>query len=270
MKKKSILSALLAFTVLLSLTTPAMAATKESKSVTTFNGTVTISNVIKVSDPYTDKSFNMSKVDKLLEVSDEHRSGNDNTELYFCDAAPVTVTFNKAKAIDGYNDYGINGYQVYYENDTYEPKFDISRYNVTIFDYYIEDDVTTEAFNGTVTLSKPGTYYFYLTNYSFLGEDCDVGFYIVVGGDTAAKKVTSIKLNKTTATLAKGKTVTLKATVKPADASNTKVTWTSSNTKVATVDKNGKVKAVGKGTATITCKAADGSGKKATCKITVK
>ena len=47
------------------------------------------------------------------------------------------------------------------------------------------------------------------------------------------------------------------------------VEWSSSNTKVATVDQNGLVKAVGKGTATITCKALDGSNKKATVKVTV-
>ena len=53
----------------------------------------------------------------------------------------------------------------------------------------------------------------------------------------------------------------------PADTTD-KVTWNSSDKKVATVDKNGKVKALKKGTATITVKTA--SGKKATCKITVK
>ena len=45
--------------------------------------------------------------------------------------------------------------------------------------------------------------------------------------------------------------------------------FTSSNPKVATVKEDGTVKAVGKGSATITCQALDGSGKKATCKVTV-
>ena len=49
----------------------------------------------------------------------------------------------------------------------------------------------------------------------------------------------------------------------------TAVKWTSSNTKVATVGQDGLVSAVGKGTATITCAAQDGSGKKATVKVTV-
>ncbi|WP_051226522.1 S8 family serine peptidase [Butyrivibrio sp. MC2013] len=45
--------------------------------------------------------------------------------------------------------------------------------------------------------------------------------------------------------------------------------WTSSNSKVATVT-DGKITAVGKGTATITAAAKDGSGKKAKIKVTVK
>ena len=45
--------------------------------------------------------------------------------------------------------------------------------------------------------------------------------------------------------------------------------WSSSNTKVAAVDTDGLVTAVGKGSAAITCKAMDGSGKSAKCTVTV-
>ena len=83
-------------------------------------------------------------------------------------------------------------------------------------------------------------------------------------------KVKSIKLSKTSAAVFKWKTVQLKATVTPANATLTAVTWKSSNTKVATVSSTGKVAGKGKGTATITCTAKDGSGAKATCKVTVK
>ena len=86
---------------------------------------------------------------------------------------------------------------------------------------------------------------------------------------TVKQPVKSIKLNKTSATLKKGKSLTLKATISPSSANNKAVTWSSSNKKVATVSSKGVVKAVGNGTATITVKAKDGSGKKATCKITV-
>lgn len=93
-------------------------------------------------------------------------------------------------------------------------------------------------------------------------------------GKTAVCKVTVVKpaptgvtLNKKSATVVKGKTLQLKATVAPANASNTTVTWKSSKSSVASVDKNGKVTAKNAGTATIT--AATVNGKKATCKVTV-
>lgn len=81
--------------------------------------------------------------------------------------------------------------------------------------------------------------------------------------------VSKVKLNKTSITLAENRTSTLKATVTPDNAANKKVTWKSSDTKIAKVSSTGKVTAVkaGKaGKATITCTAADGSRKKASCK----
>ena len=46
--------------------------------------------------------------------------------------------------------------------------------------------------------------------------------------------------------------------------------WTSSNPKAAIVDQSGKVTGIGKGTAVITCKAMDGSGKKAKVTVSVR
>ena len=76
-------------------------------------------------------------------------------------------------------------------------------------------------------------------------------------------EVTSITLQKNTATLYTGDKLELIATVSPADA---KVTFSSSNTAVATVCEKGVVKAIAPGTATITAQAGD---KKATCTVTV-
>lgn len=84
---------------------------------------------------------------------------------------------------------------------------------------------------------------------------------------TAAVKVKSITLNKKKVTLKKGKTFTLKATVKPANAATTKVTFRTSNKKVAAVNAKGKIKAKKKGSAIITVKA---GSKKAACKVKVK
>ena len=80
--------------------------------------------------------------------------------------------------------------------------------------------------------------------------------------------VTSVSLDKTSATLDVGDTTTLTATVAPSNATNTKVTWTSSNTSVATVSSAGVVTALAPGSATITAITKDGSYK-ATCAVTV-
>ena len=87
----------------------------------------------------------------------------------------------------------------------------------------------------------------------------------------AASKVKVIKvgLNYSKIYLTKGKTKTLKATVSPTNAANKSVKWTSSNKKIATVSSKGKVTGKKAGTVTITAKAKDGSGKKATCKVVV-
>jgi len=100
---------------------------------------------------------------------------------------------------------------------------------------------------------------------------CDEGYELVNGDSKDCKcekievDVSSVKLNRTSATLVVGDSITITATVKPNDANDKTVTWKSSNEKVATV-KNGKVTAVGLGTATITATA---GGKSSTVKITV-
>lgn len=81
--------------------------------------------------------------------------------------------------------------------------------------------------------------------------------------------VTSVSLDCSSETLKEGETVQLNASVYPTNATNRNVTWSSSNTSVATVTSNGLVTAKSAGTATITCRAADGSGKSATCVVTV-
>lgn len=80
--------------------------------------------------------------------------------------------------------------------------------------------------------------------------------------------VTGVSLDATAKTLAVGESFALKATVKPADADNKKVSWSSSDATIASVDKDGNVKALKAGTCKITVTTEDG-GYTATCDITV-
>ncbi|MGO5113236.1 Ig-like domain-containing protein [Oscillospiraceae bacterium LCP25S3_E10] len=87
---------------------------------------------------------------------------------------------------------------------------------------------------------------------------------------TVVRPVTRVTLNAHTISWNVGKKAHFHPKVTPTTASNVNVKYKSSNTKVAKVDSNGLLTAVGAGTCTITCTAADGSGKKDTCKVTVK
>lgn len=82
-------------------------------------------------------------------------------------------------------------------------------------------------------------------------------------------KVTKITISGASHKVAVGKSITLKAAVSPSNAANKQVTWSSSDKKYVTVSDKGKVTAKKAGkTVTITAAAKDGSGKKATYKIT--
>ena len=81
--------------------------------------------------------------------------------------------------------------------------------------------------------------------------------------------ITSIALQDMTLTV--GDSDTLNVDVYPEDASyKDYILWESSNTEVATVDSSGKVTALKVGETTITATAIDGSGKTATCTVTVR
>lgn len=87
---------------------------------------------------------------------------------------------------------------------------------------------------------------------------------------TVGQPATRVKVNKSALTIKKGKSAVIKATVGHNTASNKKVIWKSSNSKIAKVSASGRVTAVRGGRATITAIAADGSGKKAICRVTVR
>ncbi len=118
----------------------------------------------------------------------------------------------------------------------------------------VVDGVVTAVSNGTAVITvttKDGSY----------NAVCVVTVAIPVS-------VTGVTLDKSSATLtAAGETITLTATVNPANANNSTVYWSTSNGSVAVVS-NGVVTAVGNGTATITVTTEDGN-KSATCEVTV-
>lgn len=122
------------------------------------------------------------------------------------------------------------------------------------------DATVASVSNGTITAKKAGSV-------TIVATTADGGkvAYCTVSVTDASVAVTSVTLNKTTASLNVGETVSLTPTVAPANATDKAVSWSSSNTSVATVS-NGTVTAKVAGTATITATA---GGKTATCIITV-
>ncbi len=81
--------------------------------------------------------------------------------------------------------------------------------------------------------------------------------------------VSSITLSQTEANMKATETLPLSATVGSENAVNKSLIWKSSNEAIATVSAGGVITANAVGNATITAIAADGSGVKATCDITV-
>ncbi len=100
------------------------------------------------------------------------------------------------------------------------------------------------------------------------GEKITSGGVLRNGTFTKHVGVSGVSINETYTTIQQGKTVTLKPTIEPADASNQKVSWKSSDNKIATVSEEGVVKGITRGTATITVTTEDG-GKTASCEVTV-
>ena len=126
-----------------------------------------------------------------------------------------------------------------------------------------DDKVAKVANDGTVTGVAVGTATITCTT-----EDGSKTATCEVTVKEATVDVTEVSLDKTTADLTLGGSITLTPTVAPENATNQNVTWTSSDEEVATVTEDGTVTAVGPGTATITCTTEDGE-KTASCTVTV-
>ena len=121
-----------------------------------------------------------------------------------------------------------------------------------------DETVATVDANGKVTAVKGGTATITATAWNGVKATCEVFVPIHLEG---------ITLDKTTAEIHKGESITLNITYNPANTTDDKtVTWKSSDASVATVDANGKVTAVNVGTAVITATVGNYS---AECTVTV-
>lgn len=115
--------------------------------------------------------------------------------------------------------------------------------------------------NGLVTAISVGS-----TDITVTTEDGDKQAACTITVQNRPVSVTGISLNKTSLTMAVGKTEALVATIIPENATNQELLWESSDNQIATV-KNGVVTAVSAGTANITATTEDG-GKTAVCIVT--
>ncbi|MBO5488205.1 MAG: Ig-like domain-containing protein, partial [Eubacterium sp.] len=122
--------------------------------------------------------------------------------------------------------------------------------------------VATVTSDGKVKGKKVGTAYIKATAQDGSGAYARCKVRVV----RMAKK---IKLNKSTAKVLVGSTLKLKATITPKNATIKKVKWSSSKNSIATVSSSGRVLGVSPGIVKIKAKATDGSGKSATCILTV-
>lgn len=121
--------------------------------------------------------------------------------------------------------------------------------------------VATVSSDGIVTTKGLGTTTISCTTHNGVYAQCIVTVNPVL--------VSEITLSETEAEMVVGEKRNLTATVQPTNATNKSLTWSSTNEAVAVVDESGQVTAVGSGTCQIKATANDGSGKTASCLVTV-
>lgn len=122
-------------------------------------------------------------------------------------------------------------------------------------------NVATVSSDGTVTAVAKGTATITATSTKGLTATSNV--------EVKEIAVSGITMSPTSATVSKGATKQLSASISPYNATNQGITWSTNKSTVATVDSNGLVTAVAVGSATITATAQGDTTKKATCSITV-
>lgn len=124
-----------------------------------------------------------------------------------------------------------------------------------------DTSVATINSNGELTAIGIGTTTITCTAHNGVYAQCEVTVNPVL--------VSGITLNESETELTVGEKLQLTATIAPDNATNKSVTWSSTNEAVAVVSESGQVTAVGSGTCQVKAMANDGSGKSASCLITV-
>ena len=123
-----------------------------------------------------------------------------------------------------------------------------------------DPSVATISDSGMITAKKSGTTTITATAANGVTTSKTVTIEKVV-------KVTNIKLEPSASSVAIGKTITIKATITPSDATDAELTWTTSDASIATVTNKGVLTGKKEGTVTVTVSTV--SGVKATTSITV-
>lgn len=144
---------------------------------------------------------------------------------------------------------------------TFTPTFTHPNATTTLSWTSSNTSVATIDSKGELTTTGIGTTTITCTAHNGVSAQCKVTVNPVL--------VSSITLNKTEAEMVVGENLNLTATIAPDNATDKSVTWSSTNEAVAVVDENGLVTAVGSGTCQIKATANDGSGKTASCLVTV-
>lgn len=121
--------------------------------------------------------------------------------------------------------------------------------------------VATISSDGKITAHTQGTTTITCTAHNGVSAQCVVTVNPVL--------VSDITLNEMEAELTVGERLQMEATIAPDNATDASVTWSSTNEAVAVVSESGQVTAVGSGTCQIKATANDGSGKTASCLVTV-
>lgn len=147
------------------------------------------------------------------------------------------------------------------ESYTFSPVIADSRAQTSLTWTSSRNSVASVDANGRVTANGVGTADITCTASNGVSAKCTITVEPVY--------IESVTMNETDCTLFVGDKKQLSVTVMPQDASIKEMQWSSSDTKVAMVDQNGLVTAVGSGVAQITAAAKDGSGKSASCVVTV-